>query len=293
MRVSTWRTSERARIGIAKASESLAEAQERAVSGKRIVRPSDDPSSAARAQGIRSAIADAQMYSQNASYAKEMLNQTEAALGDVMSVLQEARQLALSIGSPTLTQEGRAALVMHVDSLKQRLRQLANQSTDGVYLFSGTSAEAPYPESSPGYKGDTGQRTVEIAPGVSVGVTLPGESVFSTGLSDGSTNLFDLLDELGRQVVEGDDPQAMLSAVDASLKRVLTVRTRVGGEIQRAEGAISRMADVKADLQTSLSRTEDVDLADAIVELKRLELVYQTALAVTARIGSLSLTNYL
>jgi len=293
MRVSTWRISERARIGITTASEALAEAQERAVSGKRIVRPSDDPSGAARAQGIRSAISDTQMYARNASYAKEMLSQTEAALGDVMSVLQEARQLALSIGSPTLTEEGRAALVSHVNSLQQRLRQIANTSTDGAYLFSGTSGTVPYQGQGGEYSGDAGQRMVEIGPGLTVGVTLPGESVFGTGLSDGPANLFDLLDELGKQIASGSDASEVLAAVDASLKRVLSVRTQVGGWIQRSESAVSRMTDAEADLKTALSRTEDVDLSEAIVELKRRELVYQTALAVTARIGSQSLTDYL
>lgn len=293
MRVSTWRISEKGRIGIAKASESLAEAQERAISGKRVAKPSDDPSAAARTLGIRSAIADTQMYARNASYAKEMLSQTEAALGDVMSVLQEARQLALSIGSPTLTDEGRAALVAHVNSLQQRLRQIANTNTDGVYLFSGTSAQEPYPGQSTGYSGDAGQRTVEIGPGISVGVTLSGETVFGTGMSSGPATLFELLDELAEQIVDGKEPGDVLAAVDASLKRVLSVRTQVGGWIQRTEGAVTRLSEAEADLKSSLSRTEDVDLSDAIVELKRRELVYQAALAVTARIGSQSLVDYL
>jgi len=93
-----------------------------------------------------------------------------------------------------------------------------------------------------------------------------------------------------------------------------TVRDRIGGllgEIDRAHDAVldglrelgfrsasmdvlqNRVAGQRADRTESLSRIEDTDIAQSILELQRQDLSYQTALQVSARVLQTSLQGFL
>jgi|YNPNPStandDraft_1061719.scaffolds.fasta_scaffold65364_2 flagellar hook-associated protein 3 FlgL len=296
MRISNKQIHETVRTAVSKASSALAKAQETAITGKKLVHPSDDPSGAAMANAIRSAVAANDAYTRNASRAKELLTATEAALSDIMSVLQEARQLAMQTNNETITPEGRAALVAHVQSLQKRLRLIANTSADGIYVFGGAQTEEPYPETSnpvPSYKGDLGERLIEIGPNTVVAGNVPGTKVFNVQVEDKPTNLFAILEELSDGVKSAVEPSDLLKQIDKALENVLAVRTEIGGRLQRVELATSRLSDAEINLKTSLSKLEDADLSEAILELKQRELAYEAALAVASRVGNLSLLDYL
>ena len=296
MRISSKQIHETVRTAVSRASSALAKAQETAITGKKLVHPSDDPSGAARANALRSAVAANDAYIRNASRAKELLTATEAALADIMSVFQEARQLAMQTNNETITPEGRAALVAHVQSLQKRLRLIANTSADGIYVFGGTQANEPYPETSnpvPTYNGDFGERLIEIGPNTVVAGNVPGTKVFNVQVEDKPTNLFAILEELSDGVKSAVEPSDLLKQIDKALENVLAVRTEIGGRLQRVELASSRLSDAEINLKTSLSKLEDADLSEAILQLKQRELAYEAALAVASRVGNLSLLDYL
>jgi len=296
MRISSKQIHETVRTAVSRASSALAKAQETAITGKKLVHPSDDPSGAARANALRSAVAANDAYIRNASRAKELLTATEAALADIMSVFQEARQLAMQTNNETITPEGRAALVAHVQSLQKRLWLIANTSADGIYVFGGTQANEPYPETPnhvPTYNGDFGERLIEIGPNTVVAGNVPGTKVFNVQVEDKPTNLFAILEELSDGVKSAVEPSDLLKQIDKALENVLAVRTEIGGRLQRVELASSRLSDAEINLKTSLSKLEDADLSEAILQLKQRELAYEAALAVASRVGNLSLLDYL
>ena len=63
--------------------------------GKRIHRPSDDPTSLARAMVLRNSLAQNEQYNKNASVAESQLKITDTTLSQVGDALQRLRQLAV------------------------------------------------------------------------------------------------------------------------------------------------------------------------------------------------------
>lgn len=89
------------------------------------------------------------------------------------------------------------------------------------------------------------------------------------------------------------DPDIPLQDLDNSLDNVLRKISELGGKQNRVELARERMLDLQLNLTRILSEEQDLDYAEAIMELKMEEFAYRTALAVGARIIQPSLVDFL
>ena len=89
------------------------------------------------------------------------------------------------------------------------------------------------------------------------------------------------------------DPDIPLQDLDNSLDNVLRKISELGGKQNRVELARERMLDLQLSLTRILSEEQDLDYAEAIMELKMEEFAYRTALAVGARIIQPSLVDFL
>jgi flagellar hook-associated protein 3 FlgL len=74
---------------------------------------------------------------------------------------------------------------------------------------------------------------------------------------------------------------------------VLKFRAELGGRGSRLELVISRLESDSVSITELLSKTEDVDLAEATMRLAEQEVVYQAALAAAARSVQAGLLQYL
>ena len=85
----------------------------------------------------------------------------------------------------------------------------------------------------------------------------------------------------------------VLKNIDDSLENVITVRAELGALVNRIETAKNRLEDDMINLKDILSKTEDIDVAEVIMELKMQENVYMTSLAAGTRIIQPSLLDFL
>jgi len=63
--------------------------------------------------------------------------------------------------------------------------------------------------------------------------------------------------------------------------------------LNRLEATTEALLDSKLIMADLLSKTEDIDFAEALVELRTRENIYQAAIATSSRILQLSLADYL
>ena len=75
--------------------------------------------------------------------------------------------------------------------------------------------------------------------------------------------------------------------------QVNLARTSSASTFKRLEGHDGRLDSFKLRLEDMLSKTEDADLATAIVELQFEERSYEAALSASARVMQPSLLNFL
>ncbi|NRF70337.1 flagellar hook-associated protein FlgL [Aquincola sp. S2] len=163
----------------------MSEAQMQMTSGKRVSKPSDDPTAAARAE--RAFIAQQRIESAQRSVgvSRSAMALTESALGRAGDLLQNAREKLISAGNGTYSGAERAALATDLVALRGQLLQLANQ-TDGAggYIFGGQGTLAPpFVDSAGGvtFAGTSGQG--QLSTSEQMPTSVDGESVWLSARS--------------------------------------------------------------------------------------------------------------
>lgn len=107
---------------------------------------------------------------------------------------------------------------------------------------------------------------------------------------------FDMLIQLRDRLMAGDQEDlggSALRGVDSALDNMLSNLAKVGARTSRLEGAYMRTEREIPEQMARVSMEEDVDLAEAITELRRLEQTHQASLGVTARIIRPTLLDFL
>ncbi len=84
-----------------------------------------------------------------------------------------------------------------------------------------------------------------------------------------------------------------LGNIDGHLNRILAVRSDIGAKTNRMELALERTKDNVLTFTKSLSKVEDVDLAETIMKLKNYENVYRASLSMGSKIIQPSLVDFI
>ncbi|MES2718268.1 MAG: flagellar hook-associated protein FlgL [Pseudomonadota bacterium] len=138
MRVSTANRYETAVDSLQQRQRDMAEAQTAMTNGKRINKPSDDPTGAARAE--RAYLSGERITSAQRSVdaSRNAMTLAEAALGQAGELMQSARETLVAAGNGSYSPAERASQANQLASLRSQLLALANQGNGaGGYLFGG------------------------------------------------------------------------------------------------------------------------------------------------------------
>ena len=297
-------------------SRQLAEVQQQISTGRRVVRPGDDPVAFARAASLKRADAasDAQRRAMDAATSR--LAASEVALAGVADIMARAKELALAGRNATLNAGDRAVLASEVRELLSAARGLAEaRGSDGEALFAGSGAPPSYADDAEGLAAWAGLgapprvamlgRT--LAAGVSgpeaFGVTealppinpmapLPDPDVPSPPRT---RNLFDTLAHLADSLTEGRllffeaGMDEALAAIDGHVDGLAAAQAMIGTRSARLEAEAGRLDKAQLQSRTEISKLEDTDMAAAIARLDRLGVVLDAAQASFARVSRLSL----
>ena len=160
----------------------LTEVDQQIASGKRILKPSDDPSATVQILNLNTEVLKLEQYSSNIDAARTQLSQTEEVLRQSGNVLQRARELLLQANNDTLDSNNRKAIAGELSSLKSQLVALANtRDATGEYVFAGFQVGTqPFSEEGKSvvYAGDRAQRMTQVGSGIQMAVRDNGHEVF-------------------------------------------------------------------------------------------------------------------
>jgi flagellar hook-associated protein 3 FlgL len=108
--------------------------------------------------------------------------------------------------------------------------------------------------------------------------------------------VFDMVKRL-RDSLYMDDAEDVgsraLGGIDLALGNILKHRAELGARASRLDIVKARIVQDQTSIEEILSRNEDIDVAEAITNLKQLEVSYQAALGVSARIIQPTLLDFL
>jgi flagellar hook-associated protein 3 len=159
--------------------------QQDLATGRRINRPSDDPSGALRILPLRSDLRNLEQMGDNVALARETLNTGASSLEDASSLMQRIRELTTQASNGTLNSNDRQGLASEVDQLLGQLVSIGNSRRGDRYLFGGTeNVTTPFQlvDGDGGtrvlYRGNRDRLEIEVAPGVTTALNVPGDAIF-------------------------------------------------------------------------------------------------------------------
>jgi flagellar hook-associated protein 3 FlgL len=131
---------------ISQRQTALSGLQDNLTSGKRVVRASDDPTSAAQAERALTRLSRIATDQRALASQTNSIAMAESTLGDVTKALQSFRGLVVSAGSGAFTQKDRQTVTQQLQGLRDQVFNLSNQKdTNGQSLFSALgSALTPF-----------------------------------------------------------------------------------------------------------------------------------------------------
>jgi len=285
-----------------KQTEAMLQRQEQIATQKRINRPSDDPSGMGRVLAGRSTLATIGQYTNNIKQGKTRLEFNEETLKLVDDLVQRARRTAEEKSGDGVSAAERALAAEAVKEIYDQVMQLANSKLNGRYLFSGdrTDTEAFTRDAAYNatYNGDAGSYRIPIADNVDVRVDADGRNYFQDA-ADGGVNIFDELRDLiagleNTNIAAGSAQiRATVDPLEDAHVQIMNKRSEAGPKLYRLQATEEHWTNVKNTVQAAIGREEDVDVAQAIIELKNLETAYQSTMAAASRIIQPSLVNFL
>ena len=292
-RITTGMTQRNILADLNRVNDRLNRMHQKISSNKEITRPSDDPFNASRALALRTSMESTQQYQRNIQDAQGWQQNAEIALSDITDTIHRARELVVEGASDTTPPEARLAIASEIDQLIESIKDNANATYRGRYVFAGTATDAPpYVAGDDLYHGSPDDVERQIGPGVALPIGLLGSAVLGNG-ADGK--LLAVLRDVSTHLTANDGAalRADVGLLDAKEDELIGVRALNGARQNRLEAALSRLAEVEESTLKQLSETEDVDIAKAMIEFSSQQAAYQAALKAGASIVQPSLMDFL
>ena len=241
-----------------------------------------------------------EQYEKNISDALGWTDTADGALNVVTSTLQRARELIIYGANGTLSGTDRSALKDEVDTLQGQLMQVLNTNYDGRYIFGGQKTTEPPFSIVDGiltYSGDNNNIEREISRGVNITIPTNGSGIAVTaGTTLGNEDIGALFKNISLALENGNTDDlsgSLLGDIDKHLDNTIRFRSKMGAVYNRLESAKERNAAENLSMTELLSKSEDIDLAEKMMEFSTMRTVYQASLQTGAQILQPSLLDYI
>ncbi len=290
--------------------KAMVKQQDRMSTGKKYQSPSEDPYSANTAMQMRSESTRIVQYQDNVDAAVNLVSDTETALRDINECIQSIKDLAIQGANGTLSLSERESICAEMEQYKQQIVTNLNANSTGRYLFGGYNTKtAPVELSGSSIlynQNDIATMTAaqvsaltsetvsfSVGKGIELDITMTALDVIGSG----SGNLFATIDELIGELSQSDPDQAVLNSkmdeIDGHFNNVLVKVTQIGGKEKRLEMLTSQLTSAKTGLDELISKNEDVDIEEAIIQYMMAEQAYNASLSAGSKIVKESLLDYI
>jgi flagellar hook-associated protein 3 FlgL len=283
------------RTDLSQVSIRLSDIQRQVASGRTMERASDAPSAALESLRYRRSLRTYGQYERNLSDAKNWLGAADTGLEAIDNRLSRVQELTIQADNGSLSPAARTAISTELRAVADEMVGLMNSDHLGRPLFGGTAGGAQAYDDTGTYLGDAGTVERTISSGSSFQVNVTGPEAFGTDDPGDpmNGNIVEMVRQIADDVDAGVEVQDALDSISTAQTRLHSAQATLGARLASIEKLEARNLDTTTDLQASLSRTEDVDLTEAILELKSQEAAYTAALNISGRLLSQSLLDFI
>lgn len=298
MAISTRVYNDQAIASINRLSGDLQTIQSKISTGKKQLKTSDDPATAAQIIFAKEQKAMLEGYNKNIDRAKSKLMQSESAIATSINALNRAYELSLQAKNDTNSPEDRAIIAMEVSSLRDEILNLANsRDSSGAYLFAGFKVtQQPFSVEIDGTitsNGDRGSHQVQTSSTRKSATGIDGQAVF-LGVRHGKTveSIFETFEALISDLKEDRINDQSIAKFTNAINHLNVQQTKIGTLIN----GLDQQKDVNEKrvllMDQDLSNMEDADLSKLVTELQGKLVSRNAAQQAFVKISQESLFNY-
>ncbi|NGZ76124.1 flagellar hook-associated protein FlgL [Saccharibacillus alkalitolerans] len=266
--------------------------------GRKITKPSDDPVGVTYALRYRSQLAGNEQFQRATDSAQSWLDETDSQMGSATNVMTRLKELMVQSSTGTYSDSDMQSAANEVEQLKKQLVDIGNSKFGGKFIFNGQEyGTMPYPtEAGTDYSQvETDNTAVKyvIGENIQFQINTTGNEFF--GMSGVEDNVFAVMDRVVSAMRSGNSEgiTAEMGNVESRTNQMVSSRSEVGARTNRVELVNSRLLDQEMNTTTLLSKTEDLDVAEALIKATSAQTVYEAALKSSANIMSTSLIDFM
>lgn len=279
--------------------------------GKEMVRISDDPVKLVSAMNARKMMKTYNQYQENVTAARNWVDQSETALMDVAETIKTIYEQIVQASTDTNQDVERDAIAKAVREYRNHIFQSMNTSISFKYIFAGYNAtKTPFVMDADGNVSYNGialdganindanvqaelSQNFQLEVGVSMKMDVTFTGIEVTGV--GENNMFKVLNDLITDL-ENNEQNDVLSEYLTKLEDlrvgVMEKVVTIGSRTNKLDMLQSRYSQDIINYDSIRGNVEDIDDAEAIMNYKMAEAVYQRALAAGAKIIMPSLMDF-
>lgn len=266
-------------------------------SGRMVRVPSDEPVSFQRSRIIEGQLRKDEQYQSNISGGLRQARMGQEALEEMIERLIDIKTIVVEGASDSSNDGVRENMADEIASIKESLVFTLNVSSGDRYLFAGTNSDQkPFefdPLATGGVANNSNNNPPEalVADGVKMEISVTGTDLRDTDAGD----TFEVISNI-EQALRDNDPTAinsMLTDIDKVIEHTTLVTAKLGNNINRMEFMFEQYESSKIGKEADISELVDTDYAQAFSDLQRVQVAYESAMAVHTTMFSNSLLNYI
>ncbi len=241
-------------------------------SGLRINQAADDTAGMAVSEKLKNQVRGLNQAQRNVQDGISLLQTAEGGLTEIHSILARMRELAVQGANDTLVASDRLNINAEFTQLKAEVTRIASSVN-----FNGTlvlqNAALPVTLQVGANSGSTIQFTI----------SLTNNTAGTTGQVAGTGNGLGILDAAQASVTTQALASSSITSLDAAIDQVTTNRANIGAMQNRLESASRSIAVAAENTAAANSRVADADIASAMSEMVRAQILQQAGISVLAQ----------
>jgi flagellin len=248
---------------------SFFKAIEQLSSGLRINKAADDAAGLAVSEKLKNQVRGLTQAQRNAQDSISLLQTAEGALNETHSILARMRELAVQSSNGTLTNADRLHIQNEVNQLLSEIDRIAASTQfNTIKLLDGTGAAS--------MQFHVGANNV-VANSVD-------ELNFTLGdASTAGIRVTNLATSSAQSLTTQSGSNAAISVLDTAIEDVSTRRGAIGAMQNRLQSTINSLGVATENTGAANSRIRDADVASAVSEMVRTQILQQSTMAVLAQ----------
>ena len=242
-------------------------------SGMRINRAGDDASGLAVSEKMRSQIRGLNQASQNASNGISFIQTTEGYLQEASDILQRIRELAVQSSNGIYSGEDRMQIQVEVSQLVAEVDRIASSAQfNGMNMLTGRFAR------------ETGENTITGSMWFHIGANMDQRMrVYIGTMTASSLGIRNVGDGTIMTLENADSANRSIGVLDEALKTINKQRADLGAYQNRMTHAVAGLDVGAENMQAAESRIRDADMAKAMVEYTKNQVLSQSGTAMLAQ----------